>query len=288
MTYEDNPKSIKYYVKRYLKDNAAQFKGKQVVDFPAGTGVTSRLLLEVGATPLPFDLFPEYFKTEGAVCQRANIKEGLPLESSSQDFLICQEGIEHFSDQYEVFKEFSRVLKKGGKLLITTPNYSNLRSKVSYLVAESERFNTYMPPNELDDIWMSRQEISREVYFGHIFLLGIQKLRVFGRLTGFGAIKVLPTRPKSTSVLLLPLLYPMLYLFNWIAYRNRMRKNKDYDKSVKKAVYAEQFALATSYVTLTHSHLVVEYTKEQDWEDVSDSFKSRHKGFAYKEGKLGH
>jgi hypothetical protein len=35
MKYEDNPKSIKFYVKRYLMENRERFKGKKVVDFPA-------------------------------------------------------------------------------------------------------------------------------------------------------------------------------------------------------------------------------------------------------------
>mgnify|MGYP001428065201 CR=1 FL=1 len=72
-----------------------------------------------------------------------------------------------------LLKEFNRVLKKGGGLIITTPNYSNMRAKMSYLLSESERFNSILAPNELDSIWMSKQDITNEVYYGHIFLIGI-------------------------------------------------------------------------------------------------------------------
>ncbi|HNP17071.1 MAG TPA: hypothetical protein PKL31_01450 [Fulvivirga sp.] len=33
MSYEDNPKSIKYYVKRFIQREASQFKDKVVVEF---------------------------------------------------------------------------------------------------------------------------------------------------------------------------------------------------------------------------------------------------------------
>ncbi|HSH66162.1 MAG TPA: class I SAM-dependent methyltransferase, partial [Bacteroidia bacterium] len=162
MKYEDNPRSIKFHVKKYLLTNRRFFEGKKVVDFPAGNGVTSRILKDIGAVPIPLDLFPEYFEVEGLSCERANIREGLPLEGSSVDALICQEGIEHFSDQFGAMKEFSRVLKINGTLLITTTNYSNIRARLSYFLSESERFNSTMPPNELDSIWMSKQEITNE------------------------------------------------------------------------------------------------------------------------------
>ncbi|MCG8409993.1 MAG: hypothetical protein MI739_01775 [Bacteroidales bacterium] len=82
MKYEDNPKSIKYYVKRYLIANQKFYKGKKVVDFPAGNGITSRILKEIGAIPISMDLFPEYFEIEGIDCFRASAREGLPIEKN--------------------------------------------------------------------------------------------------------------------------------------------------------------------------------------------------------------
>lgn len=279
MKHEDNPKSIKFYVKKYLIANADYFKNKTVIDFPAGNGITTRLLKEIGANPVPYDLFPEYFEIEGIECIKANIREGLPIEAKSADALICQEGIEHFSDQFAVLKEFNRVLKPEGKLLITTPNYSNIRSKLSYLLSESERFNSTMPPNELDSIWMSNQELTSEIYFGHIFLIGIQKLRVLAKLSGFTIKKIHFTQLKSTSLILLPLFYPFIFLSNWITYKKNLRKNKDFDMETKKKVYGEIYRLAINPKILISGNLMVEFTKEQDFEDVSNQLKSKHKEF---------
>lgn len=279
MNFEDNPKSIKFHVKKFLSKNQDRFKNKKVIDFPAGNGVTSRIIKEFGADPYPFDLFPEYFNIDGLTCNRANINEGIPLDDKFGDMLICQEGIEHFSDQLLAFKNFNRVLKKGGNLLITTPNYSNLKAKLSYLSGESERFGSMMAPNELDSVWMSNQDITSEVYYGHIFLVGIQKLRVLGQLSGFKIKKVHFTRMKSTSFFLLFIFYPFIYFSNWRAYKKRLRKNNDYDLTTKKEVYKEIFKLNTSFKILTDHSLMVEFEKTMEVSEVGKKLKSQHKEF---------
>jgi SAM-dependent methyltransferase len=276
LKYEDNPKSIKYYVKKYIQHNAPALKNKKVIDFPAGNGVTSRILKEAGAVPVPIDLFPEYFEVEGMECLRTNIKDGLPLDDHFADVLICQEGIEHFSDQFEALREFNRVLKPGGTLLITTPNYSNLQSKLSYLLAESERFNSIMAPNELDSIWISDQQISSEVYFGHIFLIGIQKLRVLAKLSGFNIRKFHFTRTRSTSAFLLPFFYPFIVLSNRIAYRKNMRKNKQYTHETRKEVYSEIYRLSVNPKILVCADLMIEFVKEQESASVIQGLKGKY------------
>ena len=279
MKHEDNPKSIKYYVKRYLLANRSFFEGKKVVDFPAGNGITSRLIGEVGGNPIPFDLFPEYFQIDGLECKRANIADGLPLKSGEVDAIICQEGMEHFSDQLQAFKHFNKVLKLNGRLLITVPNYSNIQSRLSYLLMESERFNSIMPPNELDSIWMSARDVTDEVYYGHIFLIGFQKLRVLAKLAGFKVKEVHKTKTKSTSAILLPFYYPFILLSNYITYRRNMRKNKTYTNDKKRNVYGELYRYGTSLKVLLGSHLMVEFEKEQEVDEVGKHLKGQHKEF---------
>jgi len=279
MNHEENPKSIKYHVKKYLHKNKRRFHDKIVIDFPAGNGITTKILKNIGSKPLPFDLFPEYFNIEELECKRANIVEGLPVEDASSDYLICQEGIEHFSDQLASFKEFNRVLKKGGGLIITTPNYSGLRAKMSYLLSESERFNSIIAPNELDSIWMSKQDITNEIYYGHIFLIGILKLRCFGKLSGFKIKHIQSTRVKTTSLVLLILFYPFILLSNWITYRKRLRKNKDFDDKTKREVYNEIFRLSVNPKILVDGHIFVEFEKEKEINEIAKDLKSNHKEF---------
>ncbi len=268
MDYEDNPVSIKYYVKRYLIAHQNELKGKQVVDFPAGSGVTSRILKDVGAIPLAFDLFPEVFDVQGIECTKADIRERIPLDDKRADFVLCQEGIEHFSDQLGAFQEFNRILKTGGSLIVTTPNYSSIRSRLSYFLSESERYNKIMPPNELNSVWFSKDDASQDIYLGHIFLIGIQKLRVIARLAGFDIHRLEYTRSRPTSTLLVAFFYPFILLSNWMNYRRNLKKKDDFTIEAKQKVYKEIFKLGTNIRLLVDSHLFVRFTKIQDVDQV--------------------
>jgi len=278
-SYSDNPRSIKYYVKRYLLEHQQEFKGKTVIDVPAGNGVTSLLLKELGAIPLPFDLFTEYFTMEGLACQKADVLEGLPLDGKSADFLICQEGIEHFQDQFAVFKEFNRLLKMNGQLLITTPNYSNVRARMSYLLSETERFNSMMPPNEIDTVWMNNIQDSNQIYFGHLFLIGIQKMRALAKLSGFRIKHIEKTRKTSASTFLLVFWYPWILLSSYMAYRKNIRKHKGVDPAFQKSVYREIYKLNINFRILVDSHLFVVFEKEKECDEVLKSLKSVYKEF---------
>ena len=277
--YEDNPKSIKYHVKKYILRHQNRFEQKTVVDLPAGNGITSKILKDIGAKPLAFDLFPEYFQIEIVECRRANVMEGIPMDEKTADWVICQEGIEHFSNQFKALTEFNRVLKLNGSLIITTPNYSSLRSKLSYFLSESERFHSMMPPNELDSVWMNNQNISKEVYFGHVFLLGIHKLRVLARLAGFKIKEIQFTQLKTTSLLIFILTYPLIFLSNVYTYFKHIRKNKGYDKAFQKEVYKELFFLSINPKILLDSHLFVEFEKISDFDEVMNQLKSVNREF---------
>jgi len=277
--YENNPKSIKYHVKRYFINNKKRIENKIVVDLPAGNGITSKIIKDLGGIPIAFDLFPEYFKMEGINCERANVLDKIPMVNNSADFVLCQEGIEHFSDQFKALQEFNRILKLNGTLIITTPNYSNLRARLSYFLSESERFNSIMPPNEIDSVWMSNNSITSEIYFGHVFLIGVQKLRILAKLAGFKIKHIQFTRVKTTSLFLLPFAYPFIFISSFITYFKNVNKNKGYDKDFQKQVYKEVFKLNINPKILVDGHLFVEFEKEKNAEEVLGGLKSVHKEF---------
>lgn len=141
-------------MQRLLEERGDTLRSAKALDFPAGNGVTSEVLSKLGAQVQAVDLFPEFFRSRAAPVRRGDLSEDFPLPDSEFDLAICQEGIEHVGNQDHVFREFSRVLKPGGTLIITTPNYSNIKSKLSYLLCESEAFGRIMPPNEFESVWL--------------------------------------------------------------------------------------------------------------------------------------
>jgi len=279
--HEEDPGSVKYHVKKILSGWQKDLAGKRVIDFPAGTGVTSGILRDLGAIPVAFDLFPEYFQAEGLTCTRTDIRSGIPVDNGFADAIVCQEGIEHFSDQYQAFREFNRVLKPEGILLMTTPNYSSLRSRVSYLLSESERYNRHMPPNEIDSIWMASPEISDEIYFGHIFLIGIQKLRVLARVAGFRINKIYMADYKFSSFIYFPIFYPFIVVSNLIAYHKNLRKHKGPRRDQVREAYREILRIALDPRILTGGILMVEFQKEASVSEMHRKLRSRDVGFVF-------
>ena len=270
----NNPKSIKYYVKQYFDGIKDQLKGITVIDFPAGNGVTSEILSNHGAKVEAFDLFPEYFMLDNIECKRTNIMDNIPVVNEHADMLICQEGIEHFSDQIKVFQEFNRVLKNKGRLIITTPSISNLSAKVSNLLFESEE-SKLIPPNEIDDIWMSDKDLTKEMYHGHMFLIGLQKLRILGRLTGFKIQEIKYIRLSKGSLFLFPFIYPFIILRSYGAYFKNLKKNEDLSMERKKEIYKEQLNININPKNLLNKHTFMVFEKEKNLNAVDfnrDSF----------------
>ena len=276
--FKRNPKDIKYHVAKYLLENRQSLAGKVVIDLPAGTGFTSDLLLKYGAKVHAFDLFPEYFKSKAISCERADVTKSIPVQDAMADMLICQEGIEHFSDQLKVMKEFNRTLKIGGSLVITTPSYSNLAAKFSYLLFESET-NNQMPPNEINDIWMADESLTSEIYYGHVFLIGLQKLRMLGRLSGFNIKEIRYVRLSRASLLLLPFFYPLILLRSLLTYRSNMRKLPKLSKAKKASVYKAQLLININPKHLLNKHIFIVFEKEQAADTVNFRNQEAIKGF---------
>jgi len=265
--YVNNPKSPKFYVKKYLDSIKKELENKIVLDIPAGNGATTEILMENGAKVEPYDLFPEYFMLKNIECKRADIFDKIPVINNYADMVICQEGIEHFSDQLKTFKEFNRVLKANAKLLITTPSCSNLASKFSYLLFESES-TKLMPPNEIDDIWMSDKTLTNEIYHGHIFLIGLQKLRILGKLSGFKIQEIRYLRISKGSLLLFPLFYPIILISSLLRYYSHIKKHNEMPKSYKVSVYKEQLKINISPKNLLNRHTFILFEKEKEIADV--------------------
>lgn len=255
-------KEIKEHVRRVLGERADSLKGARAIDFPAGNGVTSEILHGHGAKVLAIDLFPEFFRAPGIEIKRGDLSEQFPLADSAADLAVCQEGIEHVGNQDHVFSEFSRVLRTGGHLLLTTPNYSNLKSKLSYLFTESEAFGRIMPPNEKDSVWIGDHgQEGKRLYFGHCFLTGFFRLRLFAKLAGLRLVRVHDSRVNATSFLLFPLFYPFIVLSAFKTTRRFVRKTKE------RELASELFRWMVHPKLLLENHLVLEFEKVGDTEN---------------------
>jgi SAM-dependent methyltransferase len=115
-----------------LKANGV--KGR-VLDCGAGRGALSWRLAHrtEGITPFACDLYPEQFEVKGIECRRVDINKGLPFDNGEFDAVCSVEVAEHLENRFDYFREINRVLKPGGILILTTPNITNLASRLRFL-----------------------------------------------------------------------------------------------------------------------------------------------------------
>jgi len=110
------------------------------LDAPAGHGRLSLALKAKGFDVWALDIVPPNLEGWGVHCQGADMNKALPCPDAFFDAVVCVEGIEHLENPHAVIREFGRVLKAGGTLIVTTPNIQNLASRVKFLFFGSFRY----------------------------------------------------------------------------------------------------------------------------------------------------
>ncbi len=105
----------------------------RLLDVACGSGGPSlRIAAKSGASVVGVDLHADGIATarsvaaERGLAQRATFQQAdagatLPFDAESFDAILCVDAINHLMDRARVLAEFSRVLKRGGRLLYTDP-----------------------------------------------------------------------------------------------------------------------------------------------------------------------
>ena len=105
----------------------------RVLDAPCGAPAALTLALEAkGFSVIGADLDETAARTLGKAFARVDLNAPLPWPDDSFDLAISTEGIEHLENHFTFFREFWRVLRPNGILIVTTPNTTALRSRVRF------------------------------------------------------------------------------------------------------------------------------------------------------------
>ncbi len=241
------------FFKNFTQQNKSWLQNKTVVDLSAGRGYIAQFFKEIGAAVRAYDLFPNQNQFYKSVVDLIDLQKPFPIESHSADIIICCETVEHLPNQFHLFQEIARVLKPGGVFILTTPNSSSLRSRLSQFMLESEHYGA-PAPNELNAF--TKWENSQDGYFSKLFISGVLRLRTLAALNNLILKQIHPTKRSSTSYLLLILWFPALYYFN----RKAMTKQIKNDPANEKT-YRAIFKLNTSLNVLLGKHLIMEFQK---------------------------
>jgi len=131
------------------KDGALSLdrESRRALDVGCGTGLNLDHLAEY-AQPVGMDLAREALQ----FCQKrgldelceASIDHGLPFRDASFDIITALDAVEHFADDYAALREFYRVLRPGGVVIISVPAYKFLWSYWDEVLGHKRRYTVPM------------------------------------------------------------------------------------------------------------------------------------------------
>jgi SAM-dependent methyltransferase len=141
------------WVVKYLSKE----KKGSLLDAPAGTGALAIRLKGIGFAVSCCDINPSIFSAQDIEIRKGDLNQILPYPSDSFDFITCIEGLEHLENPFNAIREFHRLLKLGGRLFLSLPNYLNIERRLRFLV--TGLFSRIPSPKRLgkerfDNLWM--------------------------------------------------------------------------------------------------------------------------------------
>lgn len=108
-------------------------RGKKILDLGCGDGSLTYILAKAGAEVIGIDNEELGLKYANENLESVNQKKNLrytfiatsayelPFDTETFDFVVCCDVVEHLNEPERMFREVSRVLKTGGKFVLTTP-----------------------------------------------------------------------------------------------------------------------------------------------------------------------
>jgi len=155
----------------------------RIADVGCGTGANLLLLQEFGdVTGIDIsDDALSFCRERGLDNVRLGSAEELPLDDGSIDLLTAFDVVEHLDDDAAGLREFHRVLKPDGRILLFVPAFMFLWGVQDDVSNHRRR---YTMPELLDVVLRAGFEVERSSYVNITFFVPIFLVRWFMRLTG--------------------------------------------------------------------------------------------------------
>jgi ubiquinone/menaquinone biosynthesis C-methylase UbiE len=123
-------------------------EGIIIVDLGCGDGIVSKEILNINpnARYIGLDVSEVALgiasnRLPGVEFYKINSDGKLPLENDLADFVFTSEVIEHVYDTEYAFSEMARILKPGGRLLLTTPYHGFFKNLLIVLLGFDRHFD---------------------------------------------------------------------------------------------------------------------------------------------------
>ena len=216
---------------------------KTIVDIPAGSGAFVQRLKDHGFKNIKALDIENILEIEHEDFVEADMTKTLPLSENSCDTLVCIDGIEHISRQFDFVSEAHRILKPGGEIIISTPNISSLRSRWRWFTSgHHHKCKAPLDENHPNPLH-------------HIGMISYPELRYILHTNGFKINEVKTNRAKPVSFLY-ALFLPLIYFSTWYVYAKTGKKEGT--REINNSVFKSMFSAAV----LFGETLIVKAAKE--------------------------
>lgn len=171
--FASRTRAIMAYLDRYVGAG----KDLRILDIGCGAGNMAHHLAAygqvVGVDPYPKPL--EVARQRGLDVRQGSAT-ALPFAEKSFDLVALLDTVEHVADEAAVFEECRRVLKPGGKLLVTVPAFMWLWSNNDVVNAHERRYTRAELKQKLESLGMRVLQTSYNNFF--IFPLAAGRILV--------------------------------------------------------------------------------------------------------------
>lgn len=168
-----------------------------LLDVPAGEGALAARLIDAGFDVRCCDLYPEIFQLDSVEIHPGNLDRKLPFSDQSFEYVTCLEGLEHIENPQQAMREFARVLKPGGHLIVSVPNILNIEERLKWLLYG---YTSHFKPisraaaQKLHADYDDRIEIA-----AHVNPIGYSELRYILEKYGFEIVGLHRDKPKRNT-----------------------------------------------------------------------------------------
>lgn len=174
-----------------------------LLDVPAGEGALAARLIAAGFEVSCCDLYPEIFRLDGVSISQGDLNGELPFGNRSFDYLTCLEGLEHIENPQQAIREFARMLRPGGTVIVSIPNILNIEERLKWLLYG---YTSHFKPMTRTHVARLRAEYdNREEIAAHVNPIAYSELRYILEKYGFQIVGVHRDKPKSNAWLYWPI-----------------------------------------------------------------------------------
>ncbi len=162
-------------------------RGK-LLDVPTGSGVLAGRLQKMGFDVSCCDIQPSFFEAQDLTVQFGDMNKRLPYKAECFDYIICLDGIEHTENPFNTIREFGRILRRGGKLFLSIPNFLNIERRLRFLLTGT--FSKIPTHDTVRNFWKG------DLSMAHLNSLGYPLLKFIMEHYGFRILRLEKDRKK--------------------------------------------------------------------------------------------